>query len=116
MHSPSTVGRRRSGLWVSIGQMPNIALGSERSRSITRLRHVATDTFGKDVVFKVTDTLGSETGADEEKETRRDDQEPMESTRRSRSVDEVSDDCTTDETDNDGDRDGFSLDSERDLK
>lgn len=95
--------------------MPHIPLCPVRSRSITRLGHISPDSLGKHVILQEAHTLGSKTSTDEEEEARRDDKEPVESTGRSRAVDEVADDSSANETDNDGDGDGGSGDVERDL-
>ncbi len=81
--------------------MPDIALGSERSRSISSLSDISTYTLREDVVFKESDPLGAETSTDEEEETSRDNQEPVECGRRSCLVDKISDNTSGDETNDD---------------
>ena len=109
---PSSVGSRRPDLWVSVGQMPNIALGPERSRSITGLCDVSSYTLCEDIVFEESDSLRGETSTDEEKNGCRGDKEPVKGCRRSSSINQVSDETTSDETNDNGNWNG----SRRDTK
>lgn len=95
--------------------MPDVALGAERARAVTSLGDVSSDTLGKDVVLEEADSLGSETGADEEEEARRADEEPVESRGRAGPVDGVPDNGSADEADDDGDGDGLGGEVERHL-
>lgn len=57
------------------------------------------------VVFEESDSFAEETSSDEEEDTGRNDQEPMESKSGTGSVDSVANDTTCNQSNNDGDRD-----------
>lgn len=104
---PSTVGSRGAGLsscqcwlrsggacvthlWVAVGQVPDVAGGPVGSWTITGLGDITSDALGKGVVLEVSDTLRGESGADQEEEGGRADQEPVEGGGRSSLVDQPS--------------------------
>ena len=76
-----------TNLGITIGQVPDVPSHLEATRTIADLRHVHANARREDVVLKGADGLAGETCADEEKEGRRANEEPVERCRGSGLVD-----------------------------
>lgn len=74
---------------IPVSQVPNVARDLKTAWSISRLGDVPADALGEDIILEVANRLAGETGADEEEDGGRTDEEPVKSRRRSGTVDRV---------------------------
>lgn len=110
---------------VSIVDVPDNVSRSDivRPRSLTSLSHITPSSFKEGIDLEVSDSLGEQTGSDEEQDAGGDDEEGVKSEGGSSSVDQPSNEESSDQTDNDSDgsslsglRDGDSSDEDDGLK
>lgn len=74
----SPVCSSRSHLWVAVRQVPHVPCHLETAGTVPSLGYIRAHTIGEVVVLEISDCLRCESRTDEEEDSRRSDQEPVE--------------------------------------